>query len=196
MYIQITTRCNMTCEHCCMNCTSIGDDMPMEVLEKALEMSDGSITIGGGEPTIHKNFWEMFETIFASNPEYIWMATNGSMATRVLALASMSIGSGKFGIALSQDNYHDPIEDEVIDFFKKNKLEIRNVSGHEINGGRCDFGSDDCSCSDMMVKPNGDIYACGCDDSPLVGNVFDGIKEEYQDCVFGECHRSEYFKGE
>ena len=196
MYIQITTRCNMTCEHCCMNCDSIGDDMSMEILEKALEMSNGMITIGGGEPTIHKDFWGMFETILASNPEYVWMATNGSMTTRVLALASMSIGSEKFGIALSQDYYHDPIDDEVIDFFKKNKLEIRDVSGEEINGGRCDFGSDDCPCSDMMVKPNGDIYACGCDDSPLVGNVFDGIKEEYQDCVFGECHRSEYFKGE
>ncbi len=30
MYIQITTRCNMFCEHCCMNATADGDDMNIE----------------------------------------------------------------------------------------------------------------------------------------------------------------------
>ena len=49
MYIQITTRCNMTCEHCCYACTNEGIDMSLVTFKAALELSEASyVSIGGG----------------------------------------------------------------------------------------------------------------------------------------------------
>lgn len=59
-YIQVTTRCNMFCEHCGFSCTAEGEDMSMEVFERTLQVFEGSyITIGGGEPTLHPKIFEM-----------------------------------------------------------------------------------------------------------------------------------------
>ena len=50
MYIQITTRCNMSCAHCGMNCTQEGEDMTMETLKKVLNLGlSDSYIIGGVE---------------------------------------------------------------------------------------------------------------------------------------------------
>ena len=60
MYIQITTRCNMSCLHCCYGCNDKdGEDMPVETFELIMEKwgekickTDGrNIILGGGEPT-------------------------------------------------------------------------------------------------------------------------------------------------
>ena len=49
--------------------------------------------------------------------------------------------------------------------------EIRDVTGHEIKGGRSLSGSDACVCSEIFIKPDGTIKACGCKDSIVFGNV-------------------------
>ena len=77
MYIQITTRCNMECEHCCMSATAKGEDMSIGTFKNALEY-DEYITIGGGEPTLHPKFWEMMGLALGFG-EYVWLATNGSI---------------------------------------------------------------------------------------------------------------------
>ena len=191
MYLKITTRCNMSCSHCCMNCYSDGDDMTMETVKNALDLFEGYlITIGGGEPTIHPKFWEIFGEVMSKSWEISpHIVTNGSIPNIAKALANMA-KSGVIGAALSQDDYHDPIEQEVIDAFTKppqcgyvfhdrddnDCREIRNVTGNEINAGRCDFGNDDdCPCNDFIIQPNGDVKLCGCDDAPIVGNVNDGF---------------------
>lgn len=185
MYLQITTRCNMTCAHCCMNCYSDGDDMDIETVRNALDIFGGHhITIGGGEPTIHPKFWEIFGEVMAQEHTDInpLIVTNGSMTTIAKALANMA-RAGVISAALSQDAYHDPIEGEVIEAFRREDRlwhnpnfddlrEIRDVTHSEINAGRCDFGTDDaCPCNDFIVQPNGDVKLCGCDDAPIVGNV-------------------------
>jgi MoaA/NifB/PqqE/SkfB family radical SAM enzyme len=173
-----------------MNCYSDGDDMSIETAKKALEMFEGDIlTIGGGEPTIHPKFWEIFGLAMGINIRYElnpMIVTNGSMTDTAIALAALA-KSGAISAALSQDAYHDPIDSKVVQAFVKDKprrysndiytdcREIRNVAGHEINAGRCDFGEDDiCPCNDFIVKPNGDVKACGCDDAPILGNINDG----------------------
>jgi len=61
MYLQITTRCNMHCDHCGFACTNQGEDMSLSTFEQALDIAadDSNIDIGGGEPTIHPHFWKM-----------------------------------------------------------------------------------------------------------------------------------------
>lgn len=208
MYLQITTRCNMTCEHCCMNCYSDGDDMDMETVKNALDVFEGHhTTIGGGEPTIHPRFWEIFGEVMSY--EY-WdiaphIVTNGSMTSIAKALANMA-KSGVIGATLSQDNYHDPIDYEVVEAFQKDGgrswshredndcREIRDVTANEINAGRCDFGEEGCPCNDFIVQPDGSVKLCGCDEAPVVGNVNEGF--DPSEFYFEEDHCHRYYREE
>lgn len=212
MYIQITTRCNMECEHCCYSCTNSGEDMSMEVYKAALAIVEdfgGYIALGGGEPTIHPKFWEFMGLALGSNAESIWLATNGKKTETAIALSKMA-RKGVIGCALSQDAYHDEIDEVIIRAFTRDKRkeslyqanddqrEIRNVNNKELNAGRCDFGTDGCVCPESFVKPNGDIYQCGCEDSPKIGNVFSGLNPNLDiddDYEIGTCYK-EYVKFE
>lgn len=203
MYVQITTRCNMSCAHCCMSATAKGKDMSIKTFRNVLHYCDGYISIGGGEPTLHKLFWQFLCEAIGSC-EAVWLATNGSKTDIALTLAKMA-KTGTIQCALSQDAYHDPIDPKVVDAFTVDKntdyygygrlhyeynnldsRSIRNVTNHEINAGRCDFGEDGCVCPELLVKPNGDVKLCGCVDAPFVGNVNTGLDIPLDFC-YGEC---------
>lgn len=117
----------------------------------------------------------------------VWMATNGKETRTALTLAGLARGSERFGVALSQDQWHEPIEPRVVSVFKEYKLEIRNVGrGQEpFAVGRAKAFSErkGCVCNDKIILPNGDIRACGCPRAPIVGDVFNGISEKYSDIL-------------
>ena len=158
--------------------------MSLTTFRNALKHCSEIITIGGGEPTLHPKFWNIIGESLAEFD--VWLATNGSITKTALTLAKMA-HKGILGCDLSLDDYHDPIDPQVIDAFKRNPSTqnynhyredttndargVRNVNGREINAGRCDFGQEGCICDDFIIKPNGDFKACGCIDSPIFGNV-------------------------
>ena len=197
MYIRITSRCNMSCDHCCYSCSSKGEDMTLETFKECLEYGDEYISIGGGEPTVHPEFYH-FLILAIAEADYVWLATNGKETGIALTLAKLA-KSGVIGCDLSQDVYHDPIEEKVIDAFtveqrpgdyisRQNSNDgrgIRNVMDKEINSGRCDFGEEGCPCDDMVVQPNGDMYQCGCNDSPKIGNIL----TDPPNCIEARCHK-------
>lgn len=193
MYIMITTRCNMKCQHCCYSCTEEGEDMSMEVFKEALAY-DEYPSIGGGEPTLHPQFWEFIGVALGSCGG-LWLATNGTVTNSALALARLA----KKGILSCELSYGDGWHDEsmvashvVAAFYKLDG--IRNVSRNPegiVNQGRARefLGADDaykgCPCAEMVVRPNGDVYACGCEDAPKIGNVLteiDNEEFEYSEC--------------
>ena len=196
----------MTCAHCCYRCTAQGVDMSQEVYQAALMLAadtDANIAIGGGEPTVHPLFWQFLGEALGCGVEYVWLATNGKVTNTAIALAGLAKGSELLSVSLSQDEFHEPIEQRVIDTFRHASLELRNVSDHLVNAGRAkdnELGGDSrhCACPGIIVKPNGDIYPCGCEDAPKIGNVLKGgitkhykkiiATEEFSDC---ECW-SEY----
>lgn len=204
MYIQITTRCNMACEHCGFDCSEAGDDMDIETFRNALEHDGESVVIGGGEPTIHPLFWQFIGESLAAT-DYLWLATNGKETKTALALAKIA-KRGVLRCDLSRDDYHEDIDPDVVEAFTKDKKPdlgfyanrentpdmrgIRDVSGNEVNSGRCDFGKDGCVCADLLVIPGGNVLACGCDGSPLLGNVNSGFTypEEWE---WGECYKQQ-----
>ena len=64
MYVQITTKCNMNCAHCCFAATRKGEHMPLNIFQKALQVAvrrGDHLTIGGGEPTMHPDFFKYLE---------------------------------------------------------------------------------------------------------------------------------------
>ena len=187
----------MKCKHCGMSCTRKGQDMSMQTFQNTLKyyneyMSDGceSIMIGGGEPTLHPLFWQFIGLTLSLN-EYnentIWLATNGSQTKTALALANMA-QKGVISVALSQDDFHDPIDQRVVKAFTKDSYdyickpnvedfrEIRNVNNYIINTGRAKRLKgydvhDDCICNHLFIKPDGTVRACGCTKSPSFGNI-------------------------
>jgi hypothetical protein len=184
MYIQLTTRCNMTCAHCCFSATAFGDDMSEATFRAALEYAsryDHYITLGGGEPTVHPKFLDFLGLAIVHNTSEIppLVVTNGKRKKISLKLAELA-KRGVVQADLSQDEYHDPISEEVVlAFTPKDRSRfgyddrdngssagIRTVN-HIMPVGRAvdnwlhssDTG---CCCEDLLVAPDGTLYACGC----------------------------------
>lgn len=212
MYLQITTKCNMTCDHCCYSCRpGKGQHMPKNILDQAIYFTsqwDDVISIGGGEPTLHPDFFDILETCI-NNFSSVWMATNGSQTSKMYRLADIINGTDypectcdypddcscvaegiygvdKLAVALSQDYWHDPINPKIVDLWERNKWETRNVA--HSNAGAAAQGrakrtgagwSDHCVCPDFIIRPDGKIKICGCTHSPIIGDVFNGIKSEW-----------------
>lgn len=199
-YIQITTRCNMQCEHCCFSCGETdengrpkGEHMTLETLKNTLKLLDdgAEITIGGGEPTIHPRFWEMFGLImeFAGEGEsQVYLATNGKLKKRAIALAALADTDGEgLYVALSQTDYHEKADPAVLRAFANKKLRIRKESAYSFaEAGRASsngcyaedrtalikghpdrskrqYDSAGCCCQSTKIEPDGTVRQCGCD---------------------------------
>lgn len=198
MYLQITTRCNMACGHCCYSCTKLGSDMPRDVVVAAMklayDMGDSHITIGGGEPTLHKNFWDYFGLVLSTiDPEdgSLHVATNGTVEKSALALARLA-RAGIVNAELSRTDWHlqqkvQPSQ-KVIDAFtrKPRTYGYSDREPRDYRGVRSETGSygtpfavgraepwgvDGCCCDTLHVDPDGTLYACGCRKERL-GTVF------------------------
>ena len=132
--------------------------------------------------------------------EYVWLATNGSQTETAIALARLA-RKGVIGCALSQDEWHDPIDPKVIQAFQKDKRsnggyddsrtpdarEIRSVV-NPYKAGRWEDGEVKCVCEDLLIQPDGVIRGCGCLDAPEYGTIFEpNIPEDYENncCSMG-----------
>lgn len=192
MYIQITTRCNMTCKHCCQACTSKGQDMSFETFVKAIEQDDESVSIGGGEPTLHPDFWKIMGYAIGRCGN-VWLATNGKLRDDAIALAKMA-RRGVIACALSRDDWHEDISPDVVRAFTEGKTprgvfnestdyrEIRTVQKIAASGRASKWGDKKlCCCEEYFVEPSGVVRQCGCKGSTVLGSVQDGWRslDEY-----------------
>jgi organic radical activating enzyme len=94
-YLQITTKCNMNCAHCCYSCNMKGKhgdwSTIIDAIAFARKRGDESITIGGGEPTLHPRFFDILR-VCLEDFDYVWMATNGSKTKTMMRLANIING--------------------------------------------------------------------------------------------------------
>lgn len=201
MYIMITTYCNMTCEHC-FNYTDHPENMSFRTFTKVLkrwghilQKKYGRICLGGGEPTVHPQFWKfLFYAMTYGTP---WLATNGKRTEDCLRLIGLA-KTGKVGVCLSLDKWHEPIEKKVVNAFMEGLIPKKNGHGYmSVNykndkrttmtvtddilykAGKSQHGRTRCHCKHMRIFPNGLIKGCACDDSPIIGSVNNGIKKQY-----------------
>jgi len=204
VYIQITDHCNMSCAHCCYSCgPKKRAFMNKETFKNALKLAASYgevISLGGGEPTTHESFWEFFGLALGNRDiEYVWMATNGKIKDIAIALAEIASCSQKFGVALSQDAFHEKIDKSVVNVFHNAGLEIRDVTNNVVASGRAKrtmvWSRYGCCCEDVLIDPKGAIWSCGCKKLSL-GNVnsnnfeiFDRYIQGHDDLVYtaNEC---------
>lgn len=120
MYIQLTDRCNMKCEHCCMDSHPrrkrfMSQRVYEACLDLAVERGD-SITIGGGEPTLHPQFFPflyqaMRKHWFGELEPAPFVVTNGKNRNRAMKLFRLTQPDpdhDMFVDPLSKERWDDP----------------------------------------------------------------------------------------
>ncbi len=233
MYLQITTKCNMACPHCCYSCSMKGKHGDLQTIKDSIRFAldyTEIISIGGGEPTLHPDFFEILKTCLWEF-DSVWMATNGSKTDIMYRLDNIInqedypecdcqeeytkeelieytgdeygclchekiqndtiLQENKLTVALSQDYFHDPIDQRIIDLWKSRKYEIRDVTeGHTgiIAEGRAKrtgsgWNEEGCVCPDLLIRPDGKIKLCGCKKSPIIGDVYYGIEGKWDEII-------------
>lgn len=207
--ILITSACNMQCPHCYRGEAGTAF-MSMATFKKAIEfanaMGDGDIVLSGGEPTLHPKFMDMVGYTlchfnFQSDGHKVFIATNGTNKDISLRLANMT-EVGILNAVLSYDDFHDTsmVDKEVyhaFDYLRKSKGRegIREITIPWAQGrARGIVGArEGCACTGWTVNPNGNIFPCGCDDAPVLGNVRDGgvpfVHEDF--CPYECCHEQD-----
>lgn len=214
MYIQLTEKCNMTCAHCCFAATTKGETMSRDVFIRALDLArqlGEFVTLGGGEPTVHPAFIAFAEKAmeYAQKgwiEDVPFVVTNGKLVTKARKLLEWVAEGRPIAVALSQDEWHDPIRPEIVVGFARLKrlnrymgssthADIRTVR-HIIPVGRAaqnrdkfaELSEDSCCCESLFVDPLGNIFSCGCRNH-LLGNVFEhDIAEVLCDLEHNELH--------
>jgi hypothetical protein len=131
MYIQITSKCNMTCKHCCFSATKKGHDMDEAVFKWALNLAESrgdQVVLGGGEPTLHPQFldylWLAMRRLISVSRDLgapaVSVITNGSQTSIALELANMA-AEGYIAADVSRDEWHAPIDRAVYAAFDRPK---------------------------------------------------------------------------
>jgi len=227
MYLQITTKCQMHCAHCCYSCNKNGKHMERHVWQQAVRFAeeyDSEVTvIGGGEPTLHPDFFEILRRCL-DNFNYVWMATNGGRTKTMRRLADIldgedyqedeegifPISQEQFCVALSLDYFHDPINEKIEALWKRRAekrgsgYEIRDVTkspNSPIGVGRAKKTNSGwatgCCCSEVQIIPSGKIKLCGCRNSPIIGDVHFGIEDKWKEYMDTDKYRdTNCFNGE
>jgi MoaA/NifB/PqqE/SkfB family radical SAM enzyme len=193
----------MTCGHCCYNCGPKGNDMTRVTFIKACKLAeeyDGGIFLGGGEPTLHPKFWDFLGIALSCASEDgggVGVITNGKRAQDAIKLARLA-KQGAIYAAVSHDDYHEEINLDVIKAFTKTKKyddynlnydhdnrDIR-TGGSILAAGRAkDFGVKGCCCSEIVIDPLGNLFACGCKTKSLGTLDKPEIPIDFQ---HGECY--------
>ena len=216
MYVQITTACNMSCSHCCYCCFENNPNayhMNIPTWANTLKfwdslnhlMADGScgdehgfdnmcttLCIGGGEPTMHPQFWQFLGMALEARVRddfdaQVWMKTNGKLHDRAKAVLQLGAQNGNvFACDLSADQFHEEIKKDMYAYAGESKW--RDIPRDRV--ADCGFARDNgesgigehshshhkssaagaglpypaqCVCEDVFVNPDGDIFMCGCD---------------------------------
>lgn len=83
--IQLTTRCNLKCRHCCATELKMEGDMSDELLKLVEQLCPCEITVSGGEPMLHPDFLEISKRMRERFQGELVLSTNGTLITEEIA---------------------------------------------------------------------------------------------------------------
>ena len=119
MYIQLTDRCNMKCDHCCMDSHPRRKRFMTEhVFNACMRFAtdyNQTLTLGGGEPTLHPKFFPfLYQAMHAYWNDSLecapFVVTNGKNRNRAMKLFRLTQpdDSGMFIDPVSKERWSDP----------------------------------------------------------------------------------------
>ena len=107
--IEITGRCNMSCQHC-RAAYQPEQDMPIEQIVKAIRFARQfsanykEVILSGGEPLMYPNFAEVLRQVRENGGEFITLTTNGSLLTKEHLALIKDLSFQRFILSVSLDN--------------------------------------------------------------------------------------------
>ena len=128
----------MRCAHCCGSYgPHRGKHMDERTFIRTLDLCveyGSSPYIGGGEPTVHPQFWQFLGLMLGRAHEFemelVGMHTNGKRTADALALAALA-KRGTLGVTLSLDGYHEYIDQAVVDAFTQKSKSGSQLAGRD-----------------------------------------------------------------
>jgi radical SAM protein with 4Fe4S-binding SPASM domain len=109
----ITTRCNLLCEHCYMAADGhvkpeqLSDDEAIALVDQMVEIGVPALFLSGGEPMMRSNFWEMLERARAGGI-HVTISTNATMIDREAARRLKALGVEWIATSLyGPPHFHD-----------------------------------------------------------------------------------------
>lgn len=99
----LTHRCNMSCIYCINedHHKEMSSDLCDELVECIISMGVCSVSISGGEPTLHPRFWDIVREL-GKKAVNVTVETNGSTLSRTSVKKLAKYGT--FGVSLSIDS--------------------------------------------------------------------------------------------
>ena len=197
--IQVTTKCNMSCAHCCLDRGNgqSGKNMQMDMFKGSCYCAENNtewVTLGGGEPFMNPHIFKMIEHMLDNTELFVHIVTNGTMTKRMSKLFDLLeswYDTDRISIELSWDQFHDThlVEPFVYNYFKRiNKLRtcgdrplipagraIGLINEYEMSPHH------KCACDTWQIMPTGKIMGCACHDSIQIGEIVHHGYELYQD---------------
>lgn len=115
LMLEVTRKCNLRCEHC-LRGNAQNKSMSRNIIDALFRHVDsvGTLTIGGGEPTLAIDvLWDVYNSILQNHVDIqnIYMVTNGKTLKRELVqvfsqLYQRCSDNEVSGFAVSNDQYH------------------------------------------------------------------------------------------
>jgi len=148
--------------------------MAVRIFEDGLALAkelDAPVTIGGGEPTLHPEFWNLVDLAVRTMPKgYVGAVTNGYDEEAAMRLLQLHVDQ-LVEVDLSVDRFHEPISREVVRAYVQ-KGRIRTTKkeylldmgrAHENGIGEIRLrGEPRCSTGEFFLPPDGELWSCGC----------------------------------
>jgi len=156
--------------------------MSLETFKAALRLAerrDEYLVIGGGEPTVHPQFLEFLGLAIVHDPMpdiTPLVITNGKRKQVALRLAQLA-RNGVVQAELSIDEWHDPVAEQVVEAFDRpergyHERPVRDLRGIRTVRNIVPVGravtkgvateAQGCCCENLLVDPEGRLFACGC----------------------------------
>lgn len=120
--IEITGRCNMSCQHCRAD-HQPRKDMPISQVVKIIHFARQysqnykEIVLSGGEPLLHNDFFELLKAVRKNGGESITITTNGSLLTEKHLQLIESLDFRRFVLSVSLDDL-DPKKHDAFRNYK------------------------------------------------------------------------------
>ncbi|MET3211259.1 UNVERIFIED_CONTAM: radical SAM protein with 4Fe4S-binding SPASM domain [Paenibacillus sp. PvR008] len=113
-YLEITSQCNLRCLHCYNESGTLQNKIEkttfMEIIDDLPNDVATSITISGGEPTTHPEFWDFLDELEKKNFGNVLIITNGTFITEKNA---EKFSNYNIGLQLSINGSNSEVHDRL-----------------------------------------------------------------------------------